>query len=145
MSCVIAIFPISGKVSDALFCNEKNVFPKFTHFRRIQPNSKIVFYQTRKKQLVGEATVEAVVVCNPKTAWAEYGKKMCYDEHDFKRDFLSLPPQRGRWAKWTLNVYLLKDIRKISTTNEWRNDYSINLYPAGCYITPEEYKKIKIC
>jgi len=55
-----AVFPINSSQASRFFDEGRRVFVKFTNMSNFKTNSKIVFYVTKEKVLVGEGTIKTV-------------------------------------------------------------------------------------
>jgi hypothetical protein len=139
MSSILgAIFPISSDHIERIFDQGRNIFLKFTNLNRLQKNSKIVFYVSRKKSLFGEGTIKMVERLDPKTAWARYGKDIFLNEDEFE-DYITMSSVSGdKRRKNEIMVFVLKDLKKYHKTNPSK----VKMTPAGCYFSREEYQKM---
>ena len=135
-----AIFPILPENVERLFDQKQTVFVKYTKFKELERGSKIVFYVSKEKKLIGEGTVERVEKANPKTAWAHYGRRIFLNETEYNQ-YVSKSPVDGRNRKTVeITLFILKKLKKYRNPVQWT--YSIT--PSGFYITREKYKELRL-
>jgi hypothetical protein len=132
-----AIFPISSKHANRIFYEGRIVFAKYTKFKNLRKNSKIIFYISKEKYLFGEGTIETIAKLDPKTAWALFGNKMFLNIDEFEQYTLKSPIGGKSRAMPEISVYLLKNLRVYSKNAQ----SSMPITPAGRYATKEEYDK----
>ena len=133
-----AIFPISSENVMRLFDQGRTVFVKYTKFRKLEKDSKIVFYVSKEKKLIGEGTVERVETLNPEIAWTRYGKQIFLNETEYNL-YAAKSPVDGRNRKMVeITVFILKNLRKYRNPAQW----TYNVTPSGCYLTREKYQRI---
>lgn len=137
-SIVGGIFPISSKHANRIFDEGRTIFAKYTKFKQLKKNSKIIFYISKEKRLFGEGTIESVEGLDPKTAWACFGQKIFLNKDEFEQYTVKSPIGGKRRMMPEITVYLLKDLRKYSKSNQ----LSTKMTPAGLYVTNKEYEKI---
>lgn len=137
-SIIGAIFPISSENVVPLFDGERKVFVKYTKFGKLDKNSKLVFYVSKEKQLIGEGTIERVERTKPETAWTKYGQQMFINESEFNH-YTSKSPVDGRNRKMMeITIFVLKNLRKYENPMRWKS----GITPAGCYLTRDEYQRM---
>jgi hypothetical protein len=133
-----AIFPISSENVSSLFDQRRSVFVKFSKFLKLKKGSKIVFYLSKEKKLVGEGKITKVEKMNPKIAWVRYKKQIFLNENEYNQ-YVEKSPISGKNRKMTeIAIFMLKDLKR------YRNqiDCMFNVTPSGRYLTQEEYQRI---
>jgi len=134
---VIAMFPISNAHVDRIFKLKRNVFVKYTHFSRLNTGSKIVFYVSGKKKLVGEGIIERIEKIDPEIAWARHKQQIFLNEDEYYRYALESPIGGKNRKESKITVFILKKVKKYKTAVEWKCGFTL----AGRYLTPEDYAK----
>ena len=132
------IFPISSEHATRIFDDGRTAFVKYTRFKELRKNSKIIFYISKEKRLFGEGTIESIERLDPKTAWACFGQKIFLDKDEFERYSTKSPIGGNDRMMPEITVYLLRGLRKYSKSHQ----LSTGMTPAGRYINNEEYKRI---
>lgn len=133
-----AIFPISSENAVPIFDGGRRVFVKYTKFGKLSKDSKLVFYVSKEKRLIGEGTIERVEKANSKIAWVQYGHQMFINEPEFSQ-YASKSPVDGRSRKMEeITVFILKKARRYKNPVQWK----CGITPAGCYLTMEMYQRI---
>ena len=133
-----AIFPISSENAISIFDKGRKVFVKYTKFGKLYKDSKLVFYVSKEKKLIGEGTVERVEKANSKIAWVRYGHQMFINEPEFNQ-YVSKSPVDGRSRKMEeITVFILKNARRYKNPVQWK----CGMTPAGCYLTRDTYQRI---
>lgn len=136
---MVAIFPISSENAVSLFDRGRTVFVKYTKFKKLGEGSKIVFYVSKEKKLIGEGTVERSETLNPEIAWARYGKTIFLDETKYDQ-YVAKSPIDGTDRKMVeITVFILKNLKKYGNPAQLR----YNVTPSGRYLTREEYERIR--
>ena len=134
-----AIFPISSENLVSIFDQKRSVFVKFTRLKKLKKGSKIVFYVSRQKKLAGEGIIVKVEKMKPEIAWIRYGKQIFLDESDYNQ-YVVKSPISGKDRKMTeITIFVLRNLKKYDNPTEYR----YNITPAGCYLTQEEYQRIR--
>lgn len=135
-----AIFPISSENVMPLFDEGKTIFVKYTKFRKLEKGSKIVFYVSKEKILIGEGTAEKIEMVSPEIAWARYGKEMFLNKMQYNR-YVTKSPVSGRNREMEeITVFVLKNLTKYRNPVQWKHH---NITPSGRYLTREKYQRIR--
>ena len=133
-----ATFPISSGAVESLFDQKRNIFVKFTKFKKLEKGSKIVFYVSKEKKFIGEGTVAKVEKINPEIAWIRYGKQIFLNKSKYNQ-YVVKSPISGNDRKMTeITVFLLKNLRRYRKPIKC----TYNVTPSGRYLTKEEYHRI---
>lgn len=136
---LMAIFPVSSKNASSLFDQKRSVFVKFTKFVKLERGSRIVFYVSKEKKLVGEGTIVKVENLDPENAWISYEEQLFLNETEYNR-YVVRSPISGKDRKMKrITVFVLKNLRKYK--NPIKSVFKVT--PSGRYLTNEEYKKLK--
>lgn len=148
-----AIFPISIEHAKRLFDEKRNVFVKYTIMNKLEKNSKIIFYVSKEKVLMGEGTIEKIEKLQPEVAWARYGNQIFLNETEYQ-EYFSKSPIDGRKRKMVeITVFVLKNLKKfdlpvsmrkkgLSADKSFTRDDRTKIgTPSGCYLTKEDYGK----
>ena len=134
-----AIFPISPRNVDSLFDQKRSVFVKFTRFKKLEKGSKVVFYLSKKKTLIGEGTIAKVEKTKPETAWSLFGKQIFLNESEYNQ-YVAESPITGKDRKMTeITVFILRNLKKYKKP-------TMSMYkvpPSGRYLIPKEYQRIR--
>lgn len=134
-----AIFPILSGNVNSLFDQKRRVFVKFTRFKKLRKGSKIVFYVSKEKKLIGEGTIVKIEKTNPEIAWIRYGKQIFLNESEYNQ-YVVISPINGKDRKMTeITIFILKNLKRYKNPDECV--YPVT--PAGIYLTREEYQRIK--
>ena len=134
-----AIFPISSENVNSLFDQKRSVFVKFTKMVKLDKGSKIVFYVSKEKKLVGEGIIAKVEKTNPEVAWIRYGKQIFLNESEYNQ-YVRKSPISGKERKMTeITAFILKNLKRYK--NPIRCIHRAT--PSGRYLTHEEYQRIK--
>ena len=134
-----AVFPISSENVIPLFDQGRTVFAKYTKFKELAKGSKIVFYVSKVKKLIGEGTVEKVEVLNPEIAWVRYGKQMFLNETEYNRYVAKSPINGGNRKMVQITVFILKNLKKYRDPAQ----PICVVPPSGCYLVREKYQRIR--
>jgi hypothetical protein len=139
MNAIIgAVFPISSKHASRIFDEGRTVFAKYTKMTKINKKSKIIFYVSKEKTLIGEGVVKSVTKMTPSDAWSQYGANFFLNEEEYKR-YTSWSAIEGRNRTTAeITVFVLECIRKYKQSLHFRT-----ITPSGCYLTAEDYNKLK--
>lgn len=137
-SIVGAIFPISSKHANRIFDEGRNIFAKYTKFKELKKNSKIIFYVSKERRLFGEGTINTIEKLDPKTAWDRFGQEFFLDKDEFEQYTIKSPIEGKNRVTPEITVYLLRSLRKYTKSDQ----FSTGMTPAGRYVTNEEYEKI---
>jgi len=134
-----AIFPVLPEHVPNLFDHGRNVFVKFTKLTNLRTGSKIVFYVSREKVLVGEGKVKVIEKMNPKVAWSRYRGRIFLDEEEFD-SYTEISPISGEKRKMRrVAVFVLNKVKKYR--KPFRSIYPVT--PSGRYLTKEMVNEIK--
>jgi len=134
-----AIFPILSEHVERLLEEKKNVFVKFTKLKRLGKGSKIIFYISREKVLVGEGTIVNIESLDPEMAWIRYGKQIFLNKEEYD-DYVKRSPTSAEERKMgEITTFVLRDLKKYK--GPIKSIYTMT--PAGRYLTKGEYYKIK--
>ena len=137
-SIVGGVFPISYQHVLRIFDDGRTVFVKYSTFKKLKKNSKIIFYVSKEKRLFGDGTIGSIERMDPETAWVRFGKKIFLDEDEFEQYKAKSPIGGQRRMMSEITVYSLRGFRKYGNNTL----LSTGMTPAGRYISDEEYKKI---
>ncbi|MEM2130323.1 MAG: DUF365 domain-containing protein [Candidatus Bathyarchaeia archaeon] len=131
-----AIFPISKFHINRFLKDKKTIFVKFTRFRRLEKGSKIIFYASGEKLLIGEGTIENIEVLDVKTAWKLYSQQIFLTEEEYE-GYVTMSPTTGENRKANcITLFTLKNLKAFRTPTEFAKPIT----PSGCYVTKEEYE-----
>ena len=134
-----AIFPISPRNVDSLFDQKRSVFVKFTRFKKLEKGSKVVFYVSKKKTLIGEGTIAKVEKTKPETAWSRFGKQIFLNESEYNQ-YVAESPITGKDRKMTeITVFILRNLKKYKKPTM----SMYNVTPSGRYLAQKEYQRIR--
>jgi len=133
-----AIFPISAENAVSIFDQKRSVFVKFTNLKKLKKGSKMVFYVSKQKKLVGEGVVLEVEKMKPEIAWIRYGNQIFLDESEYKQYVVKSPISGEDRKMAMITVFLLRKLKKYDKPVECM----YNITPAGCYLTQEKYQRI---
>jgi len=137
-SVIGAVFPISPEHAVRIFDEGRTVFVKYTRFSKLDRNSRIVFYLSGERRLIGEGSIEKIEKAKPESVWAHYGRRIFLDKMEYDQ-YVSNSPIGGRnRISEAITVFVLKNLRKYKKTDQLT--YSVT--PAGCYLTKREYHGI---
>lgn len=126
-----AIFPISSEHVARLLDEGKDVFVKFTKLKRLENDSKIIFYVSGEKLLAGEGTIVNVESLDPKTAWMRYGERIFLRNEEYD-NYVRRSPISGAERKMEkITVFALRDLRRYKKPIK----YVYPMTPAGRYLT----------
>jgi len=133
-----AIFPVSMEHSNRIFKQSEVAFVKYSKFRKLERNLKIIFYVSKEKILSGEGTIEKIETLDPEIAWVRFGNKIFLNRDEFNH-YAEKSPIRGAKRKMSkITVYLLKNLKKYSGRKKFTN----GITPAGRYVSKNEYTAI---
>jgi hypothetical protein len=132
-----AVFPINSSQASRFFDEGRRVFVKFTNMSNFKTNSKVVFYVTKEKVLVGEGTIKIVQRMLTSEAWGKYNEDVFLnqDEYDKYVSWSTIGQKTRRNAEVT--VFVLKNLRRYRKNQPFKG-----MTPSGCYLSEEEYSKI---
>ena len=133
-----AIFPVLRRHVSNLFCRDRDVFVKFTKWR-LESGSRIVFYVSREKLLIGEARVRHIERLNPDVAWSRYKDRIFLDEEEYDKYVRISPISKGERKMSEVTVFELENMKK------YRKPVR-SIYPVGSsgrYLTKEMINKIR--
>jgi len=134
-----AIFPITSENVTPLFDERKTAFVKYTKFRKLEKGSKIVFYVSKEKKLIGEGTIVKVETTNPKIAWAHYSKQIFLDETEYNQYVAKSPVDKKSRKMTNITVFILRSLKRYKNPTQWVHDVT----PSGCYVSEEKLQRIK--
>lgn len=133
------IYPIPLQFVNRIFAEKKNVFVKYvTHPTcvRVVPKNKILFYVSHgHKEIVGEATIEAIEFLTPMDALKKHGDKIFLDRDELM-EYTSQQPSRTTLRK--MLVLVLSKPRKYSKSISCKKPITMT----GRYFTEEDYNRL---
>lgn len=133
-----AIFAVSAQHASRIFDEGRTVFVKYTNMNNLEKNSRIVFYVSRKKNLIGEGLVKSIEKMTPEDAWSKHNSNLFVDENEFRRyTSWSTIEKKTRKTPY-ITVFVLKDVVKYKKCPSFEK-----ITPSGQYISLKEYDKIK--
>jgi hypothetical protein len=137
-SVVGAVFPVSPGHAVRIFDKRRTVFVKYTNLTKLARNSRIVFYLSKEKRLIGEGIIEKTEKANPENVWARYGRRIFLNKIEYNQ-YVSNSPIGGRnRVSEAITAFVLKDLMTYKKTNQ----LTCRITPAGCYLTKGEYERI---
>ena len=86
-------------------CLGGTFFVKYTNFSRIDPDSKILFYVSSKKLLIGEGIVSKVEKIDPEIAWFRYKQQIFLNEDEYYSYILFSPIDRTKRIGSKITVF----------------------------------------
>ena len=134
-----AIYPISSGNVNSLFDQKRSVFVKFTKFKKLEKGSKIVFYVSKKKTLIGEGTIAKVEKIKPETAWSRFGKQIFLNESEYNQYVVKSPITQKDRKMTEITVFILRNLKRYKKPTM----SMYNVTPSGRYLKPEEYQRIR--
>jgi len=136
-SVIGAVFSISPEHAVRIFDEGRTVFVKYTNFKRLDRNSRIVFFLSKEKRLVGEGIIEKTEKANPEDVWARYRRRIFLNKSEYDQ-YVTNSPIGGRNRKSeAITVFVLKDLMTYKKTDQ----LTYRVTPAGCYLAKREYEK----
>lgn len=132
------IFPILHKHISRVFDQEHPVFLKFTKLKT-ENCSKIVFYVSGKKLLIGDAQVENIERLDPNVVWSRYKDRLFLNEEEYIKYTKISPISKTKRKMKTLTIYELKNPRRYK--NPIESIFPVT--PSGRYLTQEMVRKIR--
>lgn len=133
-----AIFPVLAKDASNLFEGSRDTFVKFTNFS-LPDGSRIVFYVSCQKLLVGEGRVRHVAKLDPADAWTRYKGRLQLDREDYDK--------YARFSPVSKEPRKLKMITVIELDNLRRYRKPVRAFssmtPSGHYLTKEQLAAIR--
>jgi len=134
-----AIFPISKFHANRFLKDKKTVFVKFTRFRQLKKGSKIIFYVSGQKLLIGEGTIENIELLDTETAWSRYNQQIFLTEEEYE-NYVGTSPVTCENRKATyITLFTLKNLKRLASPTKPAKPMT----PSGCYVTKEEYKSMQ--
>jgi hypothetical protein len=121
-----------------MFDEGRTAFIKYTKFGRLAKDSKLVFYVSKEKKLIGEGTIERIEKTNPETAWTRYGGKMFLNETEYTQYVSTSAVGKKNRKMNEITVFILKNLRKFRNPVQCKSGVT----PAGCYLSWDEYRRI---
>ena len=135
---MIAVFSVSREHSASIFEGKRNVFVKYTNFGKLTKDSKIVFYISKEKILIGEGKIEKIYDATPDAIWARFGEQIFLDYSQYVQYTTVSPVEKMPRKKQLLKAFVLKEVRKYKQEIEWKHGFA----PSGCYLAAEEYSRM---
>jgi len=133
-----AIFPLSKFHINRFLKDKKTIFVKFTRFSQLKRGSKIIFYVSGEKLLVGEGTIENIEVLDTKTAWSRYYQQIFLTKDEYEQYVTTSPTTSENRKANIITLFTLKNLKAFKTPTKSTKPIT----PSGCYITKEEYKSL---
>ena len=106
---------------------------------KFDTNSKIIFFVTKEKRLIGEGTVEKIDKLAPEAAWSRYCKELFLNEIEYNNYVSWSPIEKRKRRNSEITVFVLRDLKKYNQANLLPHRFS----PSGCYMRGKEYNKIR--
>lgn len=132
-----AIFPISKPHVIRFLKGKKTIFVKFTRFKQLKKGSKIIFYVSGEKLLIGEGTIENIEVLDTKTAWRHHNQEIFLTKEEYE-SYVTMSPTTSENRKASyITLFTLENLKEFRTLTRPAKPIT----PSGCYMTKEEYKK----
>jgi len=133
-----AIFPISYLHIIRLLKDKKKIFVKFTRFKRLKKGSKIIFYASGEKLLVGEGTIANIEELDTETAWRRYEQLIFLTKEEYDNYVTKSPITRENRETSYITLFTLENLKEFRTPTKTIKPIT----PTGCYMTKEEYIKV---
>jgi hypothetical protein len=121
-----------------MFKEGRTAFVKYTKFGKLGQDSRLVFYVSREKKLIGEGTIERIEKTDPETAWTRYGGKMFLNETEYSQYVSTSAVGKKNRKMVEITVFILKNLREFRSPVQWKSSVT----PAGRYLTWDEYQRI---
>jgi hypothetical protein len=132
-----AVFPINSSQASRFFDEGRRVFVKFTNMSNFKINSRIVFYVTKEKMLVGEGTIKEVQRMPTSEAWGKYNDDVFLNQDEYDRYVRwSTIGQKTR-SNAEVTVFVLKNLRRYKKSQPFKG-----MTPSGRYLSKEEYRRL---
>lgn len=138
MRSISAVFPILSENVSSLFDQKRSCFVKFTRFVRLKKGSRIVFYLSKEKKLVGEGTIVKVEKMDPEIAWIRYGRQIFLTESEYNQYVAKSPISRKERKMTEITIFILKNLKRYKKLVK----SAYNVPPSGFYLSQEEYQRI---
>ena len=132
------IFPVLREHVSNLFGRNRDVFVKFTRLN-LDNVSRIVFYVSGEKLLIGEAKVGQIARLNPDVAWSRYKDRVFLNKEEYYEYVRISPISKEERKMSEVTVFELENMRKYDKPVR-------SLYPvtsSGRYLTKEMINKIR--
>lgn len=127
-----AVFPIKQEHVPKLFGGNCDIFVKFTNFS-LENGSRIVFYVSGKKLLIGEAKICQIERLSSEVAWNRYRDRLFLDEEEYG-EYVRISPITKEARKIpVITAFRLKNLRKYKKPVRAINPIT----PSGRYLTKE--------
>ncbi|HSV49805.1 MAG TPA: DUF365 domain-containing protein [Candidatus Acidoferrales bacterium] len=132
-----AVFPISATHAKRIFEDKKIVFVKFTGMSNFKAGSKIVFYVTKEKALLGEGTVRMIQRVSPTEAWDKHCKDLFLNQEEYN-SYTNWSSVEAKPRKQTeITVFTLKNVKKYDKPKPIKGITS-----SGRCLSEEEYNTL---
>jgi len=134
-----AIFPLSYNQAIRLLEDKKRIFIKFTRFKQLNKGSRIIFYVSGEKKLIGEGIVANIENLDIETTWTRHSRQLFLTKKEYDKYVKQSPISKTDRQTKYVAVFTLVNLRKYR--KPFPTAYPIT--PSGRYITKEEYERVR--